>query len=35
MKLNLEKCVFGVYEGKFLGFIVSEQGVKVNSEKIK
>jgi hypothetical protein len=34
MKLNLEKCVFGVPRGLLLGFIVSEGGIKVNSEKI-
>jgi hypothetical protein len=34
-KLNLEKCVFGVPVGKLLGFIVSHQGIEVNSEKIE
>ena len=34
MKLNLNKCVFGVTAGKFLGFMVSERGIKVNLEKI-
>ena len=35
IKLNPEKCVFGVPTGKLLGFIVSEQGIEANPEKIK
>jgi hypothetical protein len=34
-KLNLEKCVFGVPDGKLLGFIVSHQGIEANPEKIE
>jgi len=34
IKLNLEKCVFGVPAGNLLGFIISEHGIKVNPEKI-
>ena len=34
IKLNLNKCVFGVTAGKFLGFMVSKRGIKVNLEKI-
>ena len=34
MKLNLEKCAFGVESGKFLRFIVSHRGIEANSEKI-
>ena len=34
MKLNLNKCVFGVTAGKFLGFMVSQRGIQVNLEKI-
>ena len=34
MKLNPNKCAFGVMAGKFLGFMVSQRGIKVNSEKI-
>jgi hypothetical protein len=34
IKLNLEKCVFGVPRGMLLGFIVSEHGIKANPEKI-
>ncbi|XP_028092679.1 uncharacterized protein LOC114292866 [Camellia sinensis] len=35
MKLNLEKCAFGVGSGKFLGFTVSHRGIEANLEKIK
>ena len=35
MKLNPEKCAFGVGSGKFLGFMVSQQGIEANPEKIK
>ena len=34
MKLNPSKCVFGVTAGKFLGFMVSQRGIEVNSEKV-
>ena len=34
MKLNPNKCAFGVTFGKFLGFIVSQRGIEVNSEKV-
>jgi hypothetical protein len=34
IKLNLEKCVFGVPRGMLLGFIVSERGIEANSKKI-
>ena len=34
MKLNPNKCAFDVTVGKFLGFMVSQRGIKVNSEKI-
>jgi len=33
LKLNLEKCVFGVEAGKFLGFLVTERGIEANPEK--
>ena len=29
MRLNPSKCVFGVVSGKFLGFMVSQRGIKV------
>ena len=35
MKLNLEKCVFGVPVGKLLGFIVSNRGIEANPAKIR
>ena len=34
IKLNLEKCVFGVPKGKLLGYIMSERGIEANPEKI-
>jgi hypothetical protein len=34
VKLNPEKCVFGVPRGMLLGFIISEQGIEANLEKI-
>ncbi|XP_071699843.1 uncharacterized protein [Rutidosis leptorrhynchoides] len=35
MKLNPKKCNFGVEEGKFLGYIVTERGIKANPKKIQ
>ena len=35
IKLNPNKCAFGVTAGKFLGFMVSQRGIKVNPEKIR
>ena len=35
MKLNPSKCTFGVTAGKFLGFMVSQRGIKVNPDKIQ
>ena len=35
MKLNPNKYAFGVTAGKFLGFVVSQRGIEVNSEKIR
>jgi hypothetical protein len=34
IKLNPEKCVFGIPRGMLLGFIVSERGIEDNLEKI-
>ena len=34
IKLNLEKCTFGVPKGKLLGYMVSERGIEANSDKI-
>jgi hypothetical protein len=35
LKLNLEKCVFGVKKGKFLGCLVSTKGIEANTSKIE
>ena len=35
MKLNPNKCVFGVASGKFLGFMVSQRGIEANLEKVQ
>jgi len=35
MKLNPSKCAFGVLSRKFLGFMVSQRGIKVNLDKIQ
>ncbi|XP_012846942.1 PREDICTED: uncharacterized protein LOC105966912 [Erythranthe guttata] len=35
MKLNPNKCAFGVKTGKFLGYMVTERGVEVNPEKVQ
>ena len=35
MKLNPNKCAFGVTARKFLGFMVSQRGIEVNPEKVR
>ena len=35
IKLNPEKCIFGVPAGQLLGFLVSEHGIECNPVKIK
>ena len=35
IKINPEKCVFGVPVGKLLGFIVSNRGIEANPAKIR
>ena len=35
IKLNPEKCIFGVPTGKLLGFIVSSRGIEANPAKIR
>ena len=35
LRLNLDKCVFGVPSGKLLGFLVSHMGIEANPEKVK
>ncbi|XP_073361507.1 uncharacterized protein [Aegilops tauschii subsp. strangulata] len=34
LRLNPEKCVFGVPSGKLLGFLVSHRGIEVTPEKL-
>lgn len=34
MKLNPEKCTFGVMSGEFLGYIVTQRGIEVNPKQI-
>jgi hypothetical protein len=33
IKLNPEKCVFGIPQGMLLGFVVSERGIEANPKK--
>jgi hypothetical protein len=35
LKLNLEKCIFGVKKDKFLGYLVSTKGIEANPSKIE
>ncbi|GJZ43145.1 reverse transcriptase domain-containing protein [Tanacetum coccineum] len=35
MKLNPKKCSFGMEEGKFLGYIVTSEGIRGNPKKTK
>nr|GEW09421.1 reverse transcriptase domain-containing protein [Tanacetum cinerariifolium] len=35
MKLNPKKCSFGVIEGKFLGYMVTSEGIRANPKKTK
>jgi hypothetical protein len=35
LKLNPEKCVFGIHKGKVLGCLVSTKGIEANPDKIK
>ena len=35
MKLNPLKCAFRVSLGKFMGFMINQQGIEANPEKIK
>ena len=35
LRLNLEKCAFGVFGEKFLGFMVTQRGIEANPTKIK
>ncbi|XP_068462251.1 uncharacterized protein [Phaseolus vulgaris] len=33
LKLNPEKCIFGMEPGKFLGFLLTERGIEANPDK--
>ena len=35
LRLNPQKCTFGVTVGQLLGFLVSDEGIKVDPSKIK
>ena len=35
LKLNPEKCVFGIPSSKLLGYFVSHRGIEANPDKIK
>lgn len=35
MKVNPEKCTFGVPSGKFLGYLVTKRGIEVDPEKVR
>ena len=35
IRLNPSKCAFRVSSGKFLGFMVSQRGIKANPNKIQ
>ena len=34
MRLNAEKCAFGVGVGKFLGYLITDQGIEVSPDQI-
>jgi len=35
LRLNPEKCIFGVGRGKFLGFMTTQRGIEANPDKCK
>ncbi|PKI56811.1 uncharacterized protein LOC116204243 [Punica granatum] len=35
MKLNLEKCAFGVQSGKLFGFMIIQRGIEANPENVQ
>ena len=35
LHLNTSKCSFGVGSGKFLGYMITHRGIKVNPDQIK
>jgi len=34
VKLNIESCTFGVASGKFLGYLVTQRGIKADPDQI-
>jgi len=35
LRLNAEKCAFGVGAGKFLGYLITYRGIEVNLDQIR
>jgi hypothetical protein len=35
LKLNPEKCIFGIRKGQLLGCMVSKRGIQANPQKIE
>ena len=35
LHLNADKCAFGVGAGKFLGYLITNQGIEVNPDQIE
>ena len=35
LRLNADKCVFGVQDGKFLGYLITNRGIEVNPNQIE
>ena len=35
LRLNASKCSFGVGSGKFLGYMVTHRGIKINPDQIR
>ena len=35
LRLNAEKCAFGVGAGKFLGYLITSRGIEVNPNQIE
>ena len=35
LRLNAEKCAFGVRAGKFLGYLITGRGIEVNPDQIE
>ena len=35
LHININKCEFYVYKTKYLGLIISKDGIRINPEKVK